>query len=189
MKRYRNHTPREVLLSPHYAKHVSAMTGEALHSKGEIAEELAWRDMQIEQLRSQVISVAYVSEVPSIKQGEPSHEVEGVLDAETVKTWLATLEKFRAELGQALEFIREIANSTPADDMDGTPYAAQQYLDTREGTELSESWNDKLLGMKPHIFREMINELRDTAVKYHDHQSLRERLSGVVRDAIRKGGA
>ncbi len=34
--------------------------------------------------------------------------------------------------------------------------------------------------LKPHHYREMINELRDTAVKYHDHQSLRERLSGVV---------
>lgn len=47
---YRNHTSREVLLSPHYGKHVSAMTGEALHSKADIAEELAHRDMRIEEL-------------------------------------------------------------------------------------------------------------------------------------------
>ena len=35
--------------------------------------------------------------------------------------------------------------------------------------------------MKPHEFRELVNELRDTAVKYHDHQSLRERIAHVLR--------
>lgn len=49
--------------------------------------------------------------------------------------------------------------------------------------------NGEVLGMKPHVFRELINELRDTAIKYHDHQSLRERLSGVIRAALQKGGA
>ena len=34
--------------------------------------------------------------------------------------------------------------------------------------------------MKPHEFRELVNELRDTAVKYHDHQSLRERIVHVL---------
>jgi len=33
-----------------YAKHVSAMTGEKLHSKADIAWELAYRDYRIEQL-------------------------------------------------------------------------------------------------------------------------------------------
>lgn len=52
IREYRNHTPRDVLLSPRYAKHISAMTGEDLHSKAEIAEELAWRDIQIDQLQA-----------------------------------------------------------------------------------------------------------------------------------------
>ena len=44
----------EVLDSPHYAKHVSHMTSEGLHGKGAIATELAYRDMQIESLQSQL---------------------------------------------------------------------------------------------------------------------------------------
>lgn len=38
-------------LEPHYSKHVSAMTGEKLHSKSDIAAELAWRDQKIERLK------------------------------------------------------------------------------------------------------------------------------------------
>lgn len=34
----------------YYCRHVSAMTGEGLHSKSEIAAELGWRDMQIDAL-------------------------------------------------------------------------------------------------------------------------------------------
>ena len=34
--------------------------------------------------------------------------------------------------------------------------------------------------MKPNEFRELVNELRDTAVKYHDHHSLRERVVHVL---------
>ena len=34
--------------------------------------------------------------------------------------------------------------------------------------------------MKPHEFRELVNELRDTAIKYHAHQELRERIVHVL---------
>lgn len=34
----------------YYCHHVSAMTGEGLHSKSDIAAELGWRDMQIDAL-------------------------------------------------------------------------------------------------------------------------------------------
>lgn len=30
--------------------------------------------------------------------------------------------------------------------------------------------------MKPHEFRELVNELRDTAIKYHASHELRERI-------------
>jgi len=53
MSEYRNHNSREVLLHPAYCKHASAMTAEKLHSKGDIAEELALRDMQNETLRAE----------------------------------------------------------------------------------------------------------------------------------------
>lgn len=34
----------------HYSRHVQAMTAESLHSKSDIAAELAWRDMIIDRL-------------------------------------------------------------------------------------------------------------------------------------------
>ena len=40
------------LIGKHYARHVLAMTAEDLHSKADIAAELAWRDYQIEQYSS-----------------------------------------------------------------------------------------------------------------------------------------
>lgn len=36
----------------HYSRHVSAMTGEDLHAKSDIAAELAWRDMRIADLEA-----------------------------------------------------------------------------------------------------------------------------------------
>jgi len=38
----------------HYIKHVSAMTGEALHAKSDIAGELAHRDIRIAELEAQL---------------------------------------------------------------------------------------------------------------------------------------
>lgn len=38
---------------PHYCKHVMAMTAEELHSKADIASELAYRDQEIERLRAE----------------------------------------------------------------------------------------------------------------------------------------
>lgn len=34
-------------LEPYYSEHVSAMTSEGLHSKADIAQQLAWRDKQL----------------------------------------------------------------------------------------------------------------------------------------------
>ena len=36
-----------------YGKHLMAMTSEGLHSKSDIAAELAWRDFQIQELEKQ----------------------------------------------------------------------------------------------------------------------------------------
>jgi hypothetical protein len=49
MTEYAERDPRD--LGEHYIKHVSAMTGEGLHSKAAIAAELAYRDSEIERLR------------------------------------------------------------------------------------------------------------------------------------------
>ena len=52
MKKYRTYNEDTVLYSSDYAEHVSAMTGEKLHSKSEIAMELAWRDIRIKELEN-----------------------------------------------------------------------------------------------------------------------------------------
>jgi len=41
-------------LNNYYSKHVSAMTSESLHSKSDIAAELAWRDLRIDLLQTQL---------------------------------------------------------------------------------------------------------------------------------------
>lgn len=38
----------------YYCRHVNAMTIESLHSKGDIAAELGWRDMQIDTLKAEL---------------------------------------------------------------------------------------------------------------------------------------
>ena len=43
--------------------------------------------------------------------------------------------------------------------------------------------------MKDHEIRELVNHLRDIAVAYHDHDSLRERIAHVVKKAIRSDRA
>lgn len=42
----------------HYCRHVDHMTREGLHSKSDIAAELGWRDMQIDELKQQVQQLA-----------------------------------------------------------------------------------------------------------------------------------
>jgi hypothetical protein len=46
-------------LEPHYSRHVSAMTSEGLHSKSDIAAELAFRDKELTALR---LTLAALSE-------------------------------------------------------------------------------------------------------------------------------
>ena len=42
------------LAGNYYIRHVSAMTREGLHSKSDIAAELAWRDLEIDRLKGLV---------------------------------------------------------------------------------------------------------------------------------------
>lgn len=37
--------------------------------------------------------------------------------------------------------------------------------------------------MKAHVFRELVNKLRDIAVQYHGHQSLRDRIARAMLEA------
>lgn len=38
--------------------------------------------------------------------------------------------------------------------------------------------------MEPHVFRELVNQLRDLSIAYHDHQSLRDRISHLLSEYI-----
>ena len=51
-KLYAKRIPSE--LQPWFSQHMEAMTAENLHSKGEIAMELAWRDKQIDKLNKSI---------------------------------------------------------------------------------------------------------------------------------------
>ena len=38
--------------------------------------------------------------------------------------------------------------------------------------------------MEPHVFRELVNQLRDLSIAYHNHQSLRDRISHLLSEYI-----
>lgn len=44
-------------LDPYYSAHVNAMTAEDLHRKSSIAEQLAWRDKELDELRTRLAEV------------------------------------------------------------------------------------------------------------------------------------
>lgn len=54
MNKYRNYSEEWLENSNAYGEHVSAMTGEKLHSKSDIAAELAWRDDQLAKANERV---------------------------------------------------------------------------------------------------------------------------------------
>lgn len=66
----------------YYCKHVSAMTGEKLHSKSDIAAELAHRDYEIDKLKSQVQQL--LSLIYNSAQGQVCMDV--TPDAEAMAT-------------------------------------------------------------------------------------------------------
>ena len=41
-----------------------------------------------------------------------------------------------------------------------------------------------LIYMQPHKYRELVNQLRDLSIAYHDHQSLRDRISHLLSEYI-----
>lgn len=49
-KLYPEQDPRK--LEPYFGRHMLAMTAEGLHDKSAIAEQLAWRDQEIETLKA-----------------------------------------------------------------------------------------------------------------------------------------
>lgn len=58
MKRYPDTHPKD--LAPHFSQHMEAMTAEALHDKGDIAVQLAWRDKRIVELEAMLERFEYM---------------------------------------------------------------------------------------------------------------------------------
>lgn len=88
----------------HYSKHISAMTGEALHDKSDIAAELAWRDYEIDRLKTekealkQYFVAAEFREVDSIMEAPADHmKALGEEVAKRCKDLIADKEKAEAD--------------------------------------------------------------------------------------------
>lgn len=62
-------------------------------------------------LRSQVLNVAYVDFVPTVRQGYPTHEVEELLQAHTVQAWARDAARLHA-IRQAMGFVENASDTT-----------------------------------------------------------------------------
>lgn len=87
-----------VELGKHYTKHVQAMTREGLHAKSDIAAELAWRDAEIDRLRTEV-------EALKVRSGYLDTAVTKLSDRRT--DLVAENEKLRAALVVAMEIVQQ----------------------------------------------------------------------------------
>ena len=103
-QQYRKHSAYEVLTSDQYAKHISAMTVEDLHGKAEIAEELAYRDIQIERLKENLDRHMEV-----IVKGREANEALQKELAECSKAHASLLEELRFMHPRYLAMEKELA--------------------------------------------------------------------------------
>lgn len=142
MSEYRKYDDEWLLYSDNYIKHVSAMTGEKLHSKADIAAELAYRDDLIEQLQQR--NAELESELRSHKQC-----IEGV-------------QQERDELAATVERLRLAIMSNCYDD----PSASGKRL--MELTQATPQAN--LNAIKREVARELLRWLLDKSDD-SDHES------------------
>lgn len=71
---------------------------------------------------------------------------------------------------------------------DGTCDALMDFM-SRESAETAIQMIALQPALEDHQIRELVNKLRDIAIKYHAAGQLREQIASVVRAAILKGGA
>lgn len=106
IKQYDTEVRLEVVMGTnHYGVHIHAMTKEDLHSKSDIAVELAWRDLRVEQLIAQL-------EAAQKENGVVRNKYESMSTAYSSVT--AELAKAEAELSAANErVLREYPATLP----------------------------------------------------------------------------
>lgn len=91
---------------PHYSAHVSAMTEEGLHSKSDIAAELAFRDLEIVKLNTALARMellAFGSTLPAVPQQKEA-------SSEAVCRWHGPVDG--GHRGCCLETMYEVLNNT-----------------------------------------------------------------------------
>lgn len=54
--------------------------------------------------------------------------------------------------------------------------------------EIVNAVREQKVTLEAHSFREMVNAARDIAIKYHDHQSLRDHMSHALAEFCELGG-
>ena len=122
MKLYDERIPEE--LGEHYIRHVSAMTGEKLHNKSDIAAELAFRDCVIATKDATITALG--QELARLQvQGKRSEIFENILKGVIYEAGSISIETFP---GQAIKHLQIVAEGE-------TLPALLQKLDAGEGTQ------------------------------------------------------
>ena len=88
---------------------------------------------------------------------------------------LCAVQDFDISVSRAMELIECDRSGKFTDDMMPADACSRRVF----------GFDDDELELRADIFRDMINELRDTAKTFHNHDSLRERLRGVVNKFIK----
>lgn len=105
---YRQHASMDVLPHSDYFKHVSAMTKEELHSKAEIAEELAVRDMRIKELEAKL--AAMTQERNALKEKQDNFCMQYRMDCDEeskeLEIKLLASQAYSQQLREALEICK-----------------------------------------------------------------------------------
>jgi hypothetical protein len=108
MKLYANRDP--IRLEPFYSMHVSAMTSEALHSKSDIAAELAFRDAEIAKLMKE-LTVVQNQLLFTLAATEPNHGAAEVVELRAVVAKLQA--RAEAAEAEAMKLLTELGDPAP----------------------------------------------------------------------------
>lgn len=127
----------------YYSRHVRAMTTEKLDGKSQIAEQLAWRDAEIDHLRRALIEIAEGETAPAdmvliasraIGSNAPHEGAGVVVDAPLLRAIIRVLERDQdgAWYGNAL---RQLMAGKPLEE---TPPG----IDRKAGYTIQDAWKD-----------------------------------------------
>ena len=113
----------------HYSQHTSAMTGEGLHRKSDIAAELAHRDIAIERLQARVAEKCNAP-VGWIAPDKYKAACESKMEFfKTIKELREQNEKMRARVANLTSALQEAADSYEGEFSRDIPDTWQQALD------------------------------------------------------------